>query len=147
MEWMAAVLFLAVILVLLAGFPVAFTLGGTALVFAGIGAAAGVVIGLLTGKLVFEGRTAVALMSGHVHDAPQPLSEVCEFEVDPELEGLIMQCLEKDPARRPASPRRGRTSMPCSDRRPARADLARTHRTYTGPGPDVGASPRASGGS
>jgi len=42
MEWMAAVLFLAVILVLLAGFPVAFTLGGTALLFAGIGAAAGV---------------------------------------------------------------------------------------------------------
>jgi len=39
---MAAVLFLAVILVLLAGFPVAFTLGGTALVFAGIGAAAGI---------------------------------------------------------------------------------------------------------
>ena len=42
MEWMSAVLFLVVILVLLAGFPVAFTLGGTALVFAGIGAAAGV---------------------------------------------------------------------------------------------------------
>jgi len=42
MEWMAAVLFLAVILLLLAGFPVAFTLGGTALAFAGIGAAAGV---------------------------------------------------------------------------------------------------------
>ncbi|WP_405232853.1 TRAP transporter large permease [Lentisalinibacter salinarum] len=42
MEWMPALLFLVVILVLLAGFPVAFTLGGTALVFAGIGAAAGV---------------------------------------------------------------------------------------------------------
>jgi len=42
MEWMSALLFLAVILVLLAGFPVAFTLGGTALVFAGIGIAAGV---------------------------------------------------------------------------------------------------------
>jgi tripartite ATP-independent transporter DctM subunit len=39
---MSALLFLAVILVLLAGFPVAFTLGGTALVFAGIGIAAGV---------------------------------------------------------------------------------------------------------
>ena len=37
MEWVAALLFVSVILVLLAGFPVAFTLGGTALIFAGIG--------------------------------------------------------------------------------------------------------------
>ncbi len=37
MEWVAGLLFIAVILVLLAGFPVAFTLGGTALIFAGIG--------------------------------------------------------------------------------------------------------------
>ena len=41
MEWVALLLFVAVILVLLAGFPVAFTLGGTALVFAGIGVIAG----------------------------------------------------------------------------------------------------------
>ena len=37
MEWVAALLFVTVVLVLLAGFPVAFTLGGTALIFAGIG--------------------------------------------------------------------------------------------------------------
>jgi len=36
-EWVAALLFVTVILVLLAGFPVAFTLGGTALLFAGVG--------------------------------------------------------------------------------------------------------------
>ena len=42
MEWVAAVLFVTVIVVLLAGFPVAFTLGGTALIFAGIGIIAGV---------------------------------------------------------------------------------------------------------
>jgi tripartite ATP-independent transporter DctM subunit len=36
-EWMPLFLFLAVILVLLAGFPVAFTLGGTALFFAALG--------------------------------------------------------------------------------------------------------------
>ncbi|NNF49193.1 MAG: TRAP transporter large permease subunit [Woeseiaceae bacterium] len=41
MEWVALVLFLTVIVVLLAGFPVAFTLGGTALVFAIAGVAAG----------------------------------------------------------------------------------------------------------
>ncbi|MDJ0699424.1 MAG: TRAP transporter large permease subunit [Woeseiaceae bacterium] len=41
MEWIAAMLFVSVILILLAGFPVAFTLGGTALVFAGIGVVTG----------------------------------------------------------------------------------------------------------
>ena len=42
MEWVAGLLFISVILILLAGFPVAFTLGGTALVFAGVGVATGV---------------------------------------------------------------------------------------------------------
>ena len=41
MEWVAALLFVTVVLVLLAGFPVAFTLGGTALIFAGIGVLSG----------------------------------------------------------------------------------------------------------
>ena len=41
MEWLAGLLFLSVIALLLAGFPVAFTLGGTALIFAGLGIAAG----------------------------------------------------------------------------------------------------------
>ena len=42
MEWVALLLFATVILILLAGFPVAFTLGGTALVFAVVGTAAGI---------------------------------------------------------------------------------------------------------
>ena len=41
MEWVAALLFITVILVLLAGFPVAFTLGGTALIFAAVGVVGG----------------------------------------------------------------------------------------------------------
>ena len=41
MEWVAALLFFSVILILLAGFPVAFTLGGTALLFAGLGTIGG----------------------------------------------------------------------------------------------------------
>jgi len=41
MEWMALVMFVTVVLALLAGFPVAFTLGGTALGFAAIGVATG----------------------------------------------------------------------------------------------------------
>jgi tripartite ATP-independent transporter DctM subunit len=41
-EWVALLLFASVIIILLAGFPVAFTMGGTALVFAGLGIMAGV---------------------------------------------------------------------------------------------------------
>ena len=41
MEWVALLLFLAVILLLLAGFPVAFSLGGTALLFAAAGVIGG----------------------------------------------------------------------------------------------------------
>ena len=41
MEWVAFLLFITVIGILLAGFPVAFTLGGTALIFAAIGVVAG----------------------------------------------------------------------------------------------------------
>jgi len=41
MEWIALGLFLAVIVLLLAGFPVAFTLGGTALLFAFVGTLTG----------------------------------------------------------------------------------------------------------
>ena len=41
MEWIALLLFVSVIAVLLAGFPVAFTLGGTALIFAAFGIVSG----------------------------------------------------------------------------------------------------------
>jgi len=42
MAWLAFLMFAAAIVILLAGFPVAFTLAGTALLFAGIGIVAGV---------------------------------------------------------------------------------------------------------
>jgi TRAP-type mannitol/chloroaromatic compound transport system permease large subunit len=42
MEWVALLLFVSVIAALLAGFPVAFTLGGTALLFAAAGTATGI---------------------------------------------------------------------------------------------------------
>jgi len=42
MEWMAIVMFIAVCAALMAGYPVAFTLGGVSLLFAFIGAGLGV---------------------------------------------------------------------------------------------------------
>jgi TRAP-type mannitol/chloroaromatic compound transport system permease large subunit len=41
-EWVAIAMFGAAVIVLLAGFPVAFSLGGIALIFAGIGMVGGV---------------------------------------------------------------------------------------------------------
>ena len=51
MEWVALLLFVSVILLLLAGFPVAFTLGGTALIFASAGVLSGEFHGALLSGL------------------------------------------------------------------------------------------------
>jgi len=56
---------------------------------------------LLTGKLVFEGDTGLAMLVRHVNDAPVPPSQRAEQEIDPELERVILDCLAKDPAARP----------------------------------------------
>ncbi|HWN17871.1 MAG TPA: serine/threonine-protein kinase [Gemmatimonadales bacterium] len=58
---------------------------------------------LLTGKLVFEGRNVVEVMFHHAHTPPPKLSTRSELPIPGPLEDLIMECLEKDPARRPAS--------------------------------------------
>jgi serine/threonine-protein kinase len=58
---------------------------------------------LLTGKLVFEGRNAVEVMFHHAHTPARRPSTRSELPIPAALEDLIMKCLEKDPARRPAS--------------------------------------------
>jgi tRNA A-37 threonylcarbamoyl transferase component Bud32 len=56
---------------------------------------------LLTGELVFEADTAMKTLMRHLNDAPVPPSERTEVDVPRALDELIVQCLEKDPARRP----------------------------------------------
>jgi serine/threonine-protein kinase len=58
---------------------------------------------LLTGKLIFEGRSAVEMMFHHAHTQPPRPSTRSELPIPAQLEELIMQCLEKEPGRRPAS--------------------------------------------
>lgn len=60
---------------------------------------------LLTGQLVFEGKTPMAVMSDHIHAEPRPVSERTELHVPPALEALIMDCLKKEPGERPATAR------------------------------------------
>jgi eukaryotic-like serine/threonine-protein kinase len=58
---------------------------------------------LLTGRLVFEAENAVRLIVMHLQDEPQPPSRHAPFPVPPELDALVLACLAKSPAERPAS--------------------------------------------
>jgi serine/threonine-protein kinase len=58
---------------------------------------------LLTGRLVFEGGSPMQSVLDHVRTAPEPPSARAAQPIPVGLERLVMQCLEKDPARRPAS--------------------------------------------
>jgi serine/threonine-protein kinase len=58
---------------------------------------------LVTGKLVFEGPGAVKVMSDHIHTRPEPPSSRSPLPVPAELDRLILDCLEKDPNKRPAT--------------------------------------------
>lgn len=56
---------------------------------------------LLTGEHVFRRDTQLEVVMAHVHDEPAPPSSRTELPIPPELEALVMQCLQKDPAARP----------------------------------------------
>jgi serine/threonine-protein kinase len=58
---------------------------------------------LLTGKLVFQGDTAMKMMVEHARTVPPRPQTRTELPIPPALEQIIMDCLEKDPARRPAT--------------------------------------------
>jgi hypothetical protein len=58
---------------------------------------------LVTGKLVFEGPSAIKVMSDHLHTAPTPASARAPAPIPAELDALILECLDKNPDNRPAS--------------------------------------------
>jgi serine/threonine-protein kinase len=58
---------------------------------------------LLSGQHVFSGATLVEVCSHHLHTRPLPPSERLGRALPAPLEALVLACLEKDPARRPAS--------------------------------------------
>jgi serine/threonine-protein kinase len=60
---------------------------------------------MLTGTLVFEGLTDYQTLVEHVSKVPVPPSQRSETPIPPDLEQLIMACLEKDPNRRPQTAR------------------------------------------
>ncbi|HTL38246.1 MAG TPA: serine/threonine-protein kinase [Kofleriaceae bacterium] len=66
---------------------------------------------LLTGKRVFEGKTAVDVCIQHVTKTPTPPSEITDAPVDPTLEAIIMKCLAKQPGDRHADAGELRTAL------------------------------------
>jgi serine/threonine-protein kinase len=58
---------------------------------------------LLTGQPVFAGDSPMAIALAHVHETPLPPSVRSEFEIPDGMDALILDCLAKDPAKRPPS--------------------------------------------
>lgn len=58
---------------------------------------------LLTGGRVFEAKTRADMLVMHAHQKPTPPSRRAVRPIAPLLEAAIMQCLEKNPAKRPQS--------------------------------------------
>jgi serine/threonine protein kinase len=56
---------------------------------------------LLTGQLVFEAETSMRMLLQHVNDIPVPPSQRSEMPIPPQLDALVLACLEKDPNKRP----------------------------------------------
>jgi serine/threonine-protein kinase len=58
---------------------------------------------LLTGGHVFEAQTLVEVCGHHLHSAPVPPSQRPGLTVPPDLEAVLLDCLAKEPSRRPES--------------------------------------------
>ena len=58
---------------------------------------------LLTGRLVFEADTAIQMAAHHIRTPPVPPSRRSELAVPASLDQIILKCLAKAPADRPAT--------------------------------------------
>jgi serine/threonine-protein kinase len=58
---------------------------------------------LLTGSLVFDKRSAVAMVMAHMQEAPVPPSQKTELPIPAPLDRVVMACLAKKPEDRPAT--------------------------------------------
>jgi serine/threonine-protein kinase len=73
---------------------------------------------LLTGRLVFEGETALQTILQHLQQAPVPPSARTDAVIPPRLEALVLACLAKRPADRPASAADVRRALDAADVEP-----------------------------
>ena len=92
---------------------------------------------LLTGRLVFEGETAIQVILKHLEAAPVPPSYVAPGPIPPALEEVVLACLAKRPADRPPSAAVLAERLAAAEAEPwteeAAADWWREHRVETAP--------------
>jgi eukaryotic-like serine/threonine-protein kinase len=58
---------------------------------------------LLTGDHVFRGRTTMEVCAHHLHTRPVPVGERAKSTLPDDLGAIVMDCLEKEPSKRPPS--------------------------------------------
>jgi serine/threonine-protein kinase len=59
---------------------------------------------MICGKVPFDRKAGMSTLIAHVNEKPPPLTERdANLAVTPEMDSIVMRCLEKDPARRYAS--------------------------------------------
>ena len=59
---------------------------------------------MICGKVPFDRKAGMSTLIAHVNEKPPPLTERDpDLVVSPEMESIVMRCLEKDPAKRYAS--------------------------------------------
>lgn len=79
---------------------------------------------LLAGSDVFEGKSVIELCIQHIHRAPASLASR-GIEIPPDLDALILACLDKQPERRPQSAAELRQRLEACAIAPWTADDAR----------------------
>ena len=77
---------------------------------------------LLTGRPVFTGETVAEVVGSHLHAQPIPPDQRLGGPVPASLSALVLACLEKDPARRPASAQECIAALEPCDEVPAWTD-------------------------
>jgi eukaryotic-like serine/threonine-protein kinase len=60
---------------------------------------------MLTGRYVFTGESAMQIVARHTSAEPTAPSRHSGFDVSPTLDELVLACLKKKPADRPATAR------------------------------------------